>query len=125
LDILYYYRGHTVAVTVDSSGTITATVTTEHTLATVTGAGVYVVNVDTVNMAAGDVVELRVKKPVLSGGTARVMFYAMFAGVQPTEDVLKTSVPIVIDATAAACDVTLKQTLGTGRAFPWSILKLA
>lgn len=114
-----------MAVTVEASGSQTATVTTEHTLATVAGPGVYVVNVDTANLAAGDVVELRVKKPVLSGGTARVVFYAMFAGAQPTEDVLKTSVPIVIDATAAACDVTLKQTLGTGRSFAWSILKLA
>lgn len=114
-----------MAVTVESSGTQTATLTTEHVLDTLTDAGVYVVNVDTGNMAAGDVVELRVKKPVLSGGTARILFYAMFAGVQPTEDVLKTSVPIVVDATAAACEVTLKQTLGTGRAFPWSVLKIA
>jgi hypothetical protein len=114
-----------MAVTVESSGTQTATVTTEHTLDTLTDAGTYVVNVDTANMAAGDVLELRVKKPVLSGGTARVVLYAMFAGVQPTEDVLKTSVPIVVDATAAACDITLKQTLGTGRAYPWSVLKIA
>lgn len=114
-----------MAVTVDSSGTQSATLTTEHTLATVTAAGVYVANIDTANMAAGDVVEFRVKKPVLSGGTARTEFYAMFSGVQPTEDVLKTSVPIVVDATAAGCLVTLKQTFGTGRSFPFSILKLA
>jgi hypothetical protein len=114
-----------MAVTVEASGTQTATVTTEHTLATIAGPGVYVANVDTAAMAAGDVAELRVKKPVLASGTTRTEFYAMFAGVQPTEDTLKTSVPIVVDSTAGACTVTLKQTVGTGRAFPFSILKLA
>lgn len=114
-----------MAVTVEASGTQTAVITTEHTLATIAGPGVYIVNVDTANMAAGDVVEFRIKKPVLSAGTTRIEFYAMFAGVQPTEDVLKTSVPIVVDSTAGSCTVTLKQTLGTGRNFPWSVLKLA
>jgi hypothetical protein len=114
-----------MAVTVEASGSQTATVTTEHVLVTIAGPGVYVANVDTGAMAAGDVLELRVKKPTLASGTTRVEFYAMFTGAQPTEDVLKTSVPIVVDSTAGGCTVTLKQTLGTGRAYPWSVLKLA
>jgi hypothetical protein len=114
-----------MAVTVDASGTQTATIGTEHTLDTVTAAGVYVANIDTAALATGDVVEFRVKKPVLSGGTARTEFYAMFSGAQPTEDTLKTSVPIVVDATAGGCIVTLKQILGTGRSFAWSVQKLA
>jgi hypothetical protein len=114
-----------MAVTVDASGTQTATIGTEHTLDTITAAGVYVANVDTGAMAAGDVLELRVKKPVLGSGTVRTEFYAMFAGVQSTEDTLKASVPIVVDATAGGCIVTLKQLLGTGRSFPWSVQKLA
>ncbi len=113
-----------MAVTVEASGTQTATVTTEHTLATVAGPGVYVLNVDTVNMVANDVLELRVKKPVLAAGTTRVEFFQAYYGAQPTDDILKTSVPVVIDSTAGGATFTLKQTFGTSRNFPWSILKL-
>lgn len=113
-----------MAVTVNASGTQTATVTTEHTLATVSTAGVFVFNVDTANMTATDVLELRVKKPTLASGTTRTYLYAMYTGAQPTDDVLKTSVPVVIDATAGSATFTLKQTIGTGRSFPWSILQL-
>ena len=41
-----------MAVAVEASGTQTATVGTEHTLATIAGPGVYVVKVDTANLAA-------------------------------------------------------------------------
>ena len=61
-----------MAVTSAASGTQTATVTTEHTLAALETAGVYVFEVDTVNMVAGDVLELRIKKMTLTGGTVRV-----------------------------------------------------
>ena len=113
-----------MAVTVEGSGTQTATVTTEHTLDTITTAGVYVFNVDTAAMATGDVLELRIKKPVLSAGTTRVEFFVVFYGAQPADDVLKTSVPFVVDATAGSCTVTLKQTFGTGRNYPWSVLAI-
>ena len=113
-----------MAVTVNASGTQTATVTTEHTLATVSVAGVFVLNVDMANMVAGDIVELRVKKPTLAAGTTRVEYFAAFYGAQDTDDVLKTSVPIVVDATAGSCVFTLKQTFGTSRNFPWSVLAL-
>ena len=113
-----------MAVSVESSGNQTAVIGTEHTLDTLADGGVYQCEVDTANMAAGDVLELRIAKPVLAGGTARVMFYAMFTGAQPAEDRLKVSVPFAVDATAAGCLVTLKQTAGTGRAYPWSIHKI-
>jgi hypothetical protein len=112
-----------MAITVEASGSQTAVIGTEHTLATIAGPGTYVANIDTANMAAGDAVEFRIKMPVLSGGTARTEFYVMYTGVQPADDVLKTSVPFIVDATAGGCLVTLKQILGTGRVYPWSIKK--
>lgn len=116
--------GDIMAVTVAFSGTQSATVTTEHTLATVTAAGVYVLNVDTSNMVAGDIVELRIKKPTLAAGAVVVEFFSAFYGPQVADDVLKTSVPFIVDATAAGCLCTLKQTFGTSRNFPWSILAM-
>lgn len=118
-----------MAVTIEASGTgisgAALTVGTEHTLATIAGPGVYVYNVDLSVMLAGDVIELRVKKPVLSGGTANVPYYAMFTGVQPAVDAEKPSVPFVVDSAAGGCLATIKQTIGTGRTPVWSIQKIA
>jgi hypothetical protein len=113
-----------MAVTVQSSNTQTAVIGTEHTLDTLSTAGVYLAKIDCSAMQAGDVVELRVKQPVLASGTAQVPSYAMYTDAQLSDDALKVSDPIIVDSTAGACVVTLKQILGTGRAFPWSILKM-
>lgn len=113
-----------MAVTLQASGTQTATVTTEHTLADVAVAGVFSLHVDTVNMVAGDITELRVYQIDLTGGTRRVAFFQAYYGAQPTDDVMKVSFPIGNDLTdAGSLRFTLKQTFGTGRAFPWKVLK--
>jgi len=115
-----------MAVTVQGSGTQTATVGTEHTLLDVAVAGTFTLHVDAVNMAAGDVLELRIYQMVLTGGTRRVAYFEDFSGVQPVDDVIKISVPISNELTdAGALRFTLKQTAGTGRAFPWKVLKYA
>lgn len=114
-----------MVVAVFDSGTQTATLTTEHVLTTINGPGTYQFFVDTANMVAQDVVELRVKMPVLASGTTRVLLFAAFYGVQSVEDVLKESVPFIVDSVAGACTVTLKQTFGAaGRAFPWKVSSL-
>lgn len=114
-----------MAVVVEGSGTQALTVGgAEHVVDTAITEGVYVFTVDLAAMLAGDVVELRVKKPVLAAGTARVYLYAMFAGVQPTDDVLKTSLPVVVDAAAGSATFTIRQLLGTSRSVPWSVLRL-
>lgn len=115
-----------MALTAFGSGTQTATVTTEHTLASVNQAGVYTLHVDTVNMAAGDVLELRVYQMVLTGGTARVAHFMQYSGAQPAHDQIKPSIPLSNELTDTdALKFTLKQTFGTGRAFPWKVLKHA
>lgn len=113
-----------MAVTASASGTQTATVTTEHQLADTAAAGVYTFHVDTNAMVAGDVLELRVYQMELTGGTSRVLFFHAYYGAQPTDDVMKVSLPIGNELTdATSLRFSLKQTFGTGRAYPWKVLK--
>jgi len=111
-----------MAVTALSSGTQTATVTTEHFLANVDAAGVYVFEVDTNAMVAGDVLELRAYKMILTGGTARVESVQTYYGVQDVP--IKRSFPLSNELTdSQSLRFSLKQTFGTSRDFPWKVLK--
>ena len=116
-----------MAVTAHASGTKTvAAVGTEESFTTVTVAGTFTLHVDTVLLAAGDVLELRIKQMVLTGGTARVAYFVRYDGAQPTDDLIKISVPISNELTdAGALDFRLNQTKGTARALPWKVLKYA
>jgi len=114
-----------MAVT-DVHGSQTAVITTEHVLADTTTAGTYVLSVDTINMASGDILELRVYEMVLTSGTRRVAYFASFADAQAADDMIKISVPISTALTdTGAVEATLKQTAGTGRVFPWNLKKFA
>lgn len=112
-----------MAWTLEASGTQTATIGTEHTLATLTGNKTYVLVVDTVNMTSAsgtpDIVELRVKTKVLTGGVTRQVYPAAYVNSQA--DPIKISIPIPSDQEAV---FTLKQVQGTGRAFPWKVLSI-
>lgn len=115
-----------MAVTLHASGTQTASVGTEHSLTGVSVAGVFTLHVDTANMVNGDVLELRVKQIILTGGTKRVVYMDTFYGAQPTDDIGKVSIPIGNELTDTnSLEFTLKQTFGTGRNFPWKVLKYA
>jgi N-glycosylase/DNA lyase len=105
--------------TVIASGTQTATISTEHTLATDTTNRTYVLKVDVAALALGDTVELRLYSKTLSGGTERLAYYAVYQHAQTAPAVY--SVPIPEDI---SCKATLLQTTGTGRAFPWALLAL-
>lgn len=103
----------------DSSGTQSATLDTEHTLASPTAAGYYQPVVDLSAMLNGDVVKFRVKVPALNGGTERTVFCGIYSNAQGADNAMAISplVPVV-----DASDFTLEQTDGTaGRDFPWSI----
>ena len=102
-----------------TDGSQTATISTEHTLATDTTNKTYVLVVDTGAMVAGDVTELRIYTIVRSGGTERLAYIQVFRDTQ--NEPIKYSVPVPADI---SCKVTLKQTAGTGRAYPWKLLSL-
>ncbi len=106
-----------MTIAVKTSGSQTATISTEHDLATITDAGVYSLFVDLANLAAGDVVELRIYGKARSSDTERLVHRGTY-GPTPVGAPLVYSVPIISPHHLRA---TLKQSAGTGRAFPWAI----
>ena len=104
--------------TVDSSGSQTAVIGTEHTLSTPTTGATYVFSVDTVNLALGDLVELRCYDMV-DGTNYRQMWKGSYQHAQV--DVAKASPPMAVTTQAK---FTLKQVAGTGRIFPWSVRRI-
>lgn len=107
-----------MAWTLDSSGTQTATISTEHALATSTTNGTFVAEFDLSALAAGEVVELRVKGITLAAGTAGLMW--KHTGAAPLVEVRVSAPPVASDI---SINLTLKQLNGTGRAFPWKLLR--
>lgn len=107
-----------MAWTVDSSGSQTATIGTEHVLDSPTTVATYVFSVDTVNMANGDLLELRVYD-MIDGTNYRQIWKGTYQHIQI--NVGKVSPPIAVTTQAK---FTLKQVAGTGRAFPWSVRRI-
>ena len=106
------------AVVLESSGTQAATISTEHTLATLTGAKVYTLFVDCANMTDGDETEIRVYYTVLTAGAERLMYPPLVVR-NAQSSMIKQSLPIPSDI---SCKFTLKQTAGTGRSYAWKVL---
>ena len=105
--------------TSEASGSQTAVITTEHTLATISTDGTFVLYVNTENMVLIDELELRVKLKVEASGTTQEFLLATYTHVQGQP--VKASIPC---ASINECVFTLKQTAGTGRVFDWEIIKL-
>jgi hypothetical protein len=105
--------------TLQASGTQAATVTTEHTLTTLTTSAVMVFEVDRGAMVANDVLVLRVYGKTLTGGTERLWVEEVFYGAPLTPgDAKVTSIPIISDIEIRC---TLLQSHGTSRSFPWKV----
>lgn len=117
-----------MAVTAHATGTLSTTGGgTEDFLTSPAVAGTYTLHVDTNDMAAGDVIELRVYQIVLTGGTTRVAYYTRYEGLQYADDKIKISVPISNELTDAnSLRFSITQTEGTsGISLPWKVLKYA
>lgn len=102
-----------------SSGSQTAVLTTQHTLATITDAGVYVLNVDTSLLQNGEDLELIISTKTRSGDASTEAYSALYKHVQGQPQKFSIPVPVIEEAI-----FTLEQNGGTGRAFPWNILQL-
>ncbi len=108
--------------TVVSSSSLTLTTSEQTVGAQQTTANTYVLDIDLVNMAAGDVVELYIYKTVLtSAGTERLMDKVTFANAQGDPVFSTVPVPIVTGQTVT---FKLKQPTGTGRSVPYTIMTL-
>lgn len=103
----------------NSSGTQTAVVSTVHTLATITTAGTFVLNVDTSNMALIDELTLTVETKVTSTGTTALAYKANYTHSQGIP--IKISIPV---ASINEIVFKLEQTAGTARDFDWEIVEL-
>ena len=111
-----------MALSVTDSGSQTATVTTEHTLSTQTGANVFQLAVDVNAMVGGttpDILEIREYGKARSSDTERLMKVYSLVGVQ--SQALFQTVPRI---SPHHIKYTLKQTQGTGRAFPWAVYQV-
>ena len=108
-----------MALTSAASGTITATVGTEHTLATNNTGGTFIFVVNTSNMSYGDEVILRIKTKTIATSTTTLAYSAVYAHIQGEPVKYSPPVPSLDEIT-----VTLEQTAGTGRSFEWNLLKI-
>lgn len=108
-----------MALVAESSGTQTAVIGTEHTLAAPSTNKTRVLRVDLGAMVANDTVELRIKCAVLAAGTVRDQHYMTYTNAVGAPIV--ESVPVSSNQGAT---FTLKQTTGTARAYPWAVLTL-
>jgi hypothetical protein len=103
----------------------TVLVANETTVADIDVSGEFSVVVDTVNLAAGDALGVRVYKKVLTGGTSRILMFAGYQGVQQVFDVIKQSLIIANELEeSGALKVTLRQLLGTQKSFDWKVLRI-
>lgn len=99
-------------------GSQLAVIGNEHSLTSKTGVGIYVLVVDLNAMEAGDSVEIRIKTKCISTGSVKNAYLDTFTDVQTEPH--KYSVPVPIDQEIVC---TLKQTAGTGRTYPWNLLR--
>lgn len=107
-----------MGLTAVTSGTQAASVSTEHSLTQQTGIGIYVLEVDTSAMEAGDTLVLRLKTKVLSGGTSKVTQEVTLIGVQAAPHWRSEAIPVDVEIIA-----TLLQSAGTARNYPWKLLR--
>ena len=106
--------------TVQTEGVQSATITTEHTLATVTTAANLQLAVDFVNHAKGDVTEVRKKTKLTSGDTSQIAWTVTIKNALGSPNVEFDPASSPIESV-----YTLKQTAGTGRSFIWAVYNLA
>ena len=105
--------------TVEVFRTQTAVLTTEHASPLPRTPQDAVLLVDAAALVAGETLTLRFKATVLAAGTERLIREAVYAG--PLGEPHIQSPPVVMPQGGT---ITLTQTGGTGRAFPWSIVIL-
>lgn len=93
-------------------------IATPTTLTTETTAGVYQAVLDMNNLAANDLLIVRSKIKVVSGGTSRVLEEYTLAGVTAQKIMMTEPIPIAWEVI-----YELEQVAGTGRSIPYSILR--
>lgn len=70
-------------------------------------------------LAAGEVLELRIKGKVLSSSTERLILLQTYVGTVSDPHTQSPPIPMPQGGT-----ITLKQTSGTGRSYDWAVITL-
>ncbi len=107
------------AINTSGAGSGTHTAVIEHTLATDTNNGTFVLEVETSNMVLGDLLEIRCYTITLSGGALVQMWKGTYQHAQINNH--KVSPPVASDQSIKC---TIIQQAGTGRAFAWKMLRI-
>lgn len=111
-----------MALSVNTSGSQTAVISTEHTLATITDPNVYCLAVDVANMVWGtsaDILTVKVYGKARSSDTERLLKTYSLVGAQD-EALFQT--PCFVSPHSIRFTITQSQ--GTGRAFPWAVYQV-
>ena len=114
-----------MAISFPYDGTQTAVIGTEHVLNTTspeTADGIYQLWINCAAMAFGDVTEIRIKEKVVAAGTQVTIETAILSNAPSTDSAVWVSMSLLL---GHGWDMTIKQTAGTGRAYPYSIRKVA
>ncbi len=69
-------------------------------------------------MTSGDTTVIRLKNKVLSGSTSKVTQEVTLSGAQSVPDWRSDAIPVDVEIIA-----TITQTAGTGRSYPWKLLR--
>ena len=112
-----------MAVTAYATGTMTGqTVGTEVIVTNIAGPGVFVFELDLVNAVAGDAYMVRIYKMNVASGTARSCLIGGPWSDAQTDDLIKTSIPLMTSLSdAQALRFGITQTLGTAHDVPWKV----
>ena len=104
------------------SGSQTATIDTEHTLGTADDGtdGVFQHEVDVAALVRGDELEIRLYDKCRAADTSRQMHMWKIRHAQ-SDELWRSPVMVFMHARK----FTIKQTAGTGRAFPWSVKRVS
>ncbi len=94
---------------------------TEQTVATITGAGVYQVNINMINGGSGKTLVMRGKQKVLAAGSLQTTFEETFTGTVVVPDGILAFTPMICPE---GMTLTLEQTAGTLVNWAWNVIKL-
>jgi hypothetical protein len=103
-----------------ASGTQSATIGTEFTLATDTTNASYYFEADITTLLNGDIIEFRIYTMTLSGGTLHLAWLSTFGPAPPIQDIC----PSPPQPSDQSIRVSMKQTAGTARSVPWKLLRI-
>lgn len=104
-----------------STNTQACTLDTEHALATISTAGVFVLDLDVNALAAADVLLVRAKKKVRTGGTTRLLDQWTIGGATPPVEKVFTTYPI---NSLWELVFTIEWTDGTAGSIPWEVTQV-